>query len=61
GIGALVAILLRADESIPLWELISTSAHQANGALLLGIATALAALTCRLIAPYQYPVDTEAA
>lgn len=55
GVGALVAVLLRADERIPLWELISTSAHQANGALLLGVATALAAITCRLIAPYRYP------
>lgn len=44
GIAAFTAVILRPESVIPTWELISTSAHQANGALLLGTAVALAAL-----------------
>ena len=57
GVGALVAVLVRPDETIPLWELISTSAHQANGAMLLGVSTALAAITHRLIANEELPTE----
>ena len=61
GIGALVAVLVRPNEAIPLWELISTSAHQANGALLLGVSTALAAMTHRQISGEDLPSEPELA
>lgn len=48
GVLALVAVILRPEgEGIPLFEVLSTTAHQANGALMLGTATALAALLSR--------------
>ena len=50
GIVAFIAILMRVNETIPMWELISTSSHQANGALLLGVSVALAALVQRCVA-----------
>lgn len=37
GGGALVVILLHKGETIPMYEVLVTTAHQANGALLLGI------------------------
>ena len=36
GGGALVAVLLNKGEAAPLYEIIVTTLHQANGALLLG-------------------------
>lgn len=47
GIVAFVTTLLRKTTSIPIWELVPTSAHQANGALLLAAATALLAAVHR--------------
>ena len=41
GVLAFLATVLRRTTEIPIWELIPTSAHQANGALLLGAAAAL--------------------
>lgn len=49
GVGALVAVLTRASEAIPAWEIIVTSAHQATGAILLGLALLLAAWSQRLL------------
>jgi len=37
GGGAFIAILLQKGEEIPLYEVLLTTAHQANGALLLGV------------------------
>lgn len=55
GIGALIAIMMRPEVGIPSWELFSTSAHQANGALLLGTAVALAALVHHSVAQPREP------
>ena len=55
GIAAFAAVMLRPEGVIPSWELISTSAHQANGALLLGTAVALAALAYRGCAQLSDP------
>ena len=49
GVIAFIAIIMRVNEIIPMWELISTSSHQANGALLLGVSVALAALVQRSV------------
>ena len=49
GIIAFIAIVMRVNETIPMWELISTSSHQANGALLLGVSVALAAIVQRSV------------
>ena len=38
GGGALIVILVNKGESVPLYEVLVTTAHQANGALLLGAA-----------------------
>ncbi|MBG83403.1 MAG: hypothetical protein CMJ40_02525 [Phycisphaerae bacterium] len=52
GVLATVAVLMRGDgEGIPSLEVLATSAHQANGALLLGAATLLAAWYFRLLRP----------
>jgi cytochrome c oxidase assembly protein subunit 15 len=52
GIGALVAVLLaRAPDDIPLYEILLTTAHQTNGAVLLALATATMLWTRRLVAP----------
>ncbi|MBM4112443.1 MAG: hypothetical protein FJ253_03565 [Phycisphaerae bacterium] len=54
GIGALVAVLTRAGAAIPAWEIVVTTAHQATGAILLGVSLLLAAWSFRLIrAPRQ--------
>jgi hypothetical protein len=42
GLLAFLATILRKSPEIPVWELIPTSAHQANGALLLAAAASLA-------------------
>ncbi len=44
GVGALGAVLMRQAGEFSIWEVIFTSAHQANGALMLGTAVALASL-----------------
>lgn len=44
GVGALGAVLMRQSGEFSILEVILTSAHQANGALMLGTAAALAAL-----------------
>ena len=41
GIVAFVTTLIRKTTTIPVWELVPTSAHQANGALLLAVSAAL--------------------
>jgi cytochrome c oxidase assembly protein subunit 15 len=52
GVLATIAVLMRGDgEGIPSLEVMATSAHQANGALLLGAATMLAAWYFRLLRP----------
>tara|TARA_B100001059_G_scaffold229212_1_gene261455 strand:+ start:2549 stop:3943 length:1395 start_codon:yes stop_codon:yes gene_type:complete len=52
GVVATIAVLMRGDgEGIPSLEVLATSAHQANGALLLGAATLLAAWYFRLLRP----------
>lgn len=47
GTAALVAVLLRRGAEVPWWEAASTTAHQALGALILGLAAALVALSSR--------------
>ena len=49
GLIALGAVLMRRGPAIPLWELLSTSAHQATGALLLMAAVQGAAWSRRLL------------
>jgi hypothetical protein len=49
GGGALIAILLRSGTDIPLIEVLVTTAHQANGALLLGACFATYAWVKRMI------------
>jgi heme A synthase len=50
GIAALVVVLIRTDARIPVYEVATTSAHQALGALLLASAAMLAAWSLRLVA-----------
>jgi cytochrome c oxidase assembly protein subunit 15 len=50
GIAALVVVLIRTDARIPGYEVATTSAHQALGALLLASASMLAAWSLRLVA-----------
>ena len=49
GGGALIAVLLRDGTEIPLIEVLVTTAHQANGALLLGASFATYAWVKRMI------------
>ena len=49
GIGALVVVLIRVDSQIPAYEVITTSAHQALGAVLLATTAMLAAWCLRLV------------
>ena len=51
GIVAFVTTILRKTTEIPIWELVPTSAHQANGALLLAAAAALMVTTRRYECP----------
>ena len=51
GIIAFVTTVIRKTTEIPIWELVPTSAHQANGALLLASAAALMVTTRRYEAP----------
>lgn len=52
GVLATVAVMMRGDgEGIPVLEVLTTSAHQANGGLLLGGATLLACWYFRLLQP----------
>lgn len=55
GTAALVAVFVRPGVEIPVWELLITSAHQATGALLLGLSTMLALWTRRLVQPLDHP------
>jgi hypothetical protein len=48
GGGALVVILINKGETHPLYEVLVTSAHQANGALLLGASFATFVFVSRL-------------
>jgi hypothetical protein len=45
------AVMMRKGPAIPVWELLSTSAHQATGALLLMATLQGAAWGRRLVAP----------
>jgi heme A synthase len=47
GGGALIAVLLRSGEAIPVYEVVLTTLHQANGALLLGASVASLAWVIR--------------
>jgi cytochrome c oxidase assembly protein subunit 15 len=49
GIAALVVVLIRVDAKIPAYEVITTSVHQALGAVLLASASMLAAWCLRLV------------
>jgi hypothetical protein len=49
GIAALVVVLIRVDARIPAYEVITTSAHQALGAVLLATTAMLAAWSLRLV------------
>ena len=51
GIGALVVVLLRVDQAIPVYEVVVTSAHQALGALILAMTAMLGAFSLRMVAP----------
>lgn len=42
GIGALVTVIIRKSATIPTWEILFTSAHQATGALLLATSAVIA-------------------
>lgn len=60
GFVALGAVLMRRGPSIPLWEVISTSAHQATGALLLMAAVQGAAWSRRMLAGADEPITATA-
>jgi len=49
GILALVVVLMRVDAAIPIYEVVATSVHQALGALLLAMASMLAAWSLRAV------------
>lgn len=53
GGGALITILLRGNTEVPLIELLVTTAHQANGALLLGASFATFAWVQRMMSKYD--------
>ena len=57
-LSALIAVFVRPGTEIPVWELVITSAHQATGAVLLGMSTMLALWARRLVAeePSGQPV-----
>ena len=57
GIGALVVVLIRVDARIPAYEVITTSVHQAFGAVLLSTAAMLAAWSLRLVAAPETESD----
>ena len=56
GLLAYVAVLVRKDAAIPLWELMFTSAHQATGALLFA-ATIMGAAWSRRLVAVNAPMD----
>lgn len=51
GILALVMVITRKTEAIPLWEVVFTSLHQVTGAALLATSVLLAAWWRRLTVP----------
>lgn len=57
GIAALVVVLIRVDSKIPAYEVITTSAHQALGAVLLSTAAMLAAWCLRLVPEPELQAD----
>ena len=57
GIIAFVTTVLRRTTEIPIWELVPTSAHQANGALLLAASAVLFATVRRFEAPEPTPIQ----
>ena len=57
GIAALVVVLIRVDSKIPAYEVITTSAHQALGAVLLSTAAMLAAWGLRLVPEPELQAD----
>lgn len=59
GILAFVAVSLRRSAEIPAWEVIVTTAHQAAGAILLGLAALLMAWSHRLIREQERPSASE--
>jgi cytochrome c oxidase assembly protein subunit 15 len=59
GVLAFISTVLRKTTEIPIWELVPTSAHQANGALLLGAAAALLACIRRFEAPSASSDDAQ--
>ena len=61
GIIAFVTTVLRRTTEIPIWELVPTSAHQANGALLLAASAVLFATVRRFEVPEPAPMQTIAA
>ena len=56
GIIAFVTTVLRRTTEIPIWELVPTSAHQANGALLLAASAVLFAAVRRFEVPEPSPM-----
>ena len=58
GLLAYVAVLVRKDAAIPVWELMFTSAHQATGALLFAASIQGAAWARRLVA-VDAPMDQQ--
>ena len=61
GIVAFVTTILRKTTDIPIWELVPTSAHQANGALLLASAGVLMVTTRRYECPLEVNVNDASA
>jgi len=56
GLGALVAVLFRGGQGRPSWpEVLVATAHQLNGALLLGLCVALACWMYRVLEPPENP------
>ena len=49
GIAALVAVLMRRGEMVPVWEVAATTAHQALGAVLIAEVATMAVLARRTI------------
>ena len=56
GLAALFVVLIRVDAAIPAYEVLTTSAHQALGAVLLSTTAMLAAWSMRLV-PEPHAVD----
>ena len=55
GIAALVAVLMRRGEMVPVWEVAATTAHQALGAVLIAEVATMAVLARRTITATASP------